>query len=72
MSHIQDEYTQIESECVALRGMVEERDAFITTMKSEIYRNEYKSDTEKVELHNQLLLKEANIKKLEVMGYISY
>lgn len=66
LSHLQDEFTQTESECVTLRNMVEERDVFITTMKSEIYRKEYKSDTEKVELRNQLMLKDASIKKLEV------
>ena len=56
---------------MTLRNMVEERDKFITTMKSEIYRKEYKSDTEKVELRNQLLLKDASIKKLEVFCYCS-
>jgi len=69
LSHLQDEFAQLESECMTLRNMVEERDKFITTMKSEIYRKEYKSDTEKVELRNQLLLKEASIKKLEVRIY---
>ena len=47
--------------------MVEERNAFITTMKSEIYRKEYLNDTQKAELHTQLLQKDTHIKKLEVV-----
>ena len=66
LAQLQDEYTQVESECSALRSMVEERNTFITTMKSEIYRKEYKNDTAKVDLHNQLLQKDNVIKKLEV------
>ena len=46
--------------------MVEERNAFITSMKSEIYRKEYLNDTERAELHTQLLHKDTQIKKLEV------
>ena len=56
----------MEAECAALRNMVEERNAFITTMKTEIYRKEYKNDTERVDLHSQILQKDAIIKKLEV------
>ena len=66
LAQLQDEYTQVESECAALRNMVEERNTFITTMKTEIYRKEYKNDTAKVDLHNQLLQKDSIIKKLEV------
>ena len=66
MSQLQDEYTAMEAECATLRNMVEERNVFITTMKTEIYRKEYKNDTERVDLHNQLLQKDAVIKKLEV------
>ena len=65
-SQLQDEYTQVGAECAALRTMVEERDTFIKTIKTEIYRKEYKNDTAKVDLHNQLLQKDAIIKKLEV------
>ena len=65
-SQLQDEYTQMGVECATLRTMVEERDTFIKTMKTEIYRKEYKNDTAKVDLHNQLLQKDAVIKKLEV------
>ena len=57
---------QVEAECTALRNMVEERNAFITTMKSEIYRKEYLNDTERADLHTQLLHKDTLIKKLEV------
>ena len=46
--------------------MVEERNAFITTIKSEIYRKEYLNDTQQAELHTQLLQKETHIKRLEV------
>lgn len=56
----------MEAECAALRNMVEERNTFITTMKTEIYRKEYKNDTERVDLHSQILQKDAIIKKLEV------
>lgn len=56
----------MEAECGALRNMVEERNAFITTMKSEIYRKEYLNDTERAELHTQLMNKDTFIKKLEV------
>lgn len=49
--------------------MVEERNAFITTMKTEIYRKEYRNDTERVELHSQVLQKDAIITKLEVKAY---
>lgn len=56
----------MEAECAALRNMVEERNTFITTMKTEIYRKEYKNDTERVDLHNQILQKDAIIKKLDV------
>lgn len=66
LAQLQDEYTQMEAECATLRNMVEERNAFITTMKSEIYRKEYKNDTERVDLHSQILQKDAIIKKLEV------
>lgn len=66
LTQLQDEYTQLTAECSALRGMVEERDTFIKTMKTEIYRKEYKNDTAKVDLHHQLLQKDGIIKKLEV------
>ena len=56
----------MEAECATLRNMVEERNAFITSMKTEIYRKEYLSDTEKAELHTQLAQKDTVIKKLEV------
>lgn len=56
----------MEAECSTLRNMVEERNAFITTIKSEIYRKEYLNDTQKTELHTQLLHKDTHIKKLEV------
>ena len=46
--------------------MVEERNTFITYIKSEIYRKEYKNDTQRVDLHQQLFQKESIIKKLEV------
>jgi len=55
----------MEAECAALRNMVEERNTFITTMKTEIYRKEYKNDTERVDLHGQILQKDNVIKKLE-------
>ena len=45
---------------------MEERNAFITTMKSEIYRKEYLNDTRQAELQTQLLHKDTHIKKLEV------
>ena len=66
MTQLQDEFTQMESECVTLRNMLEERNTFITTMKSEIYRKEYRNDTQRVDLQNQILHKDATIKKLEV------
>ena len=66
LSQLQDEVAQRESECVTLRNMLEERNTYITTMKSEIYRKEYRNDTQRLELQNQLLLKEASVKKLEV------
>ena len=46
--------------------MVVERNQFITGMKTEIYRKEYRSDTERVDLQTQLLHKEKKIKILEV------
>ena len=46
---------------------MEERNAFITTMKSEIYRKEYLNDTQKAELHTQLMQNDTHIKKLEVV-----
>lgn len=63
---LQDQYVQTESECVKLHNMLEERNSFITTMKSEIYRKEYRNDTQRVDLQNQILQKDAAIKKLEV------
>ena len=66
LSQLQDEVAQRESECVTLRNMLEERNTYITTMKSEIYRKEYRSDTQRLELQNQLQQREASIKKLEV------
>jgi uncharacterized protein Yka (UPF0111/DUF47 family) len=66
LAQLQDEYTQLDSECAALRNMVEERNTFITSIKSEIYRKEYKNDTQRVDLHQQLFQKESIIKKLEV------
>ncbi len=68
LTQFQDEVTQKESECVTLRNLLEERNAFITTMKSEIYRKEYRMDTQRVDLQNQILQKDAAIKKLEVCG----
>ena len=56
----------MQAECSTLRNMVEERDAFITTMKSEIYRKEYKNDTQRVDLRTQILQKDALLKKMEV------
>ena len=87
LGHIQDEYTQvrihpavamttssfqIEAECIALRNMVDERNAFITTIKSEIYRKEYLNDTQRAELQTQLLHKDTHIKKLEVNLFIAH
>ena len=46
--------------------MVLERNQFITSMKSEIYRKEYRNDTERVDLQTQLLHKEKAVKVLEV------
>ncbi len=66
VTQLQDEFTQVESECVMLRDMLEERSSYITSMKSEIYRKEYRNDTKRVDLQNQILLKDASIKKLEV------
>lgn len=43
-----------------------ERNQFITSMKSEIYRKEYRNDTEKVDLQTQLLHKDKTVKMLEV------
>ncbi len=71
LSQLQDEFTQKEAECATLRNMVEERNTFITTMKTEIYRKEYRNDTERVELHSQILQKDAIITKLEVRPSIS-
>ena len=65
-NQLQDEFTQLEAECSTLRTMVEERNTFIKTMKSEIYRKEYKNDTERVDLRGQLMQRDALIKKLEV------
>ena len=67
-NQLQDEFTQLEAECSTLRTMVEERNTFIKTMKSEIYRKEYKNDTERVDLRGQLMQRDALIKKLEVRG----
>ena len=66
LSQFQDEFMQMEAECVTLRQMLEEKNAFITTMKSEVYRKEYRNDTQRVDLQSQILQKEAVIKKLEV------
>ena len=63
---LQDEFAQLEAECATLRTMVEERNTFIKTMKSEIYRKEYRNDTERVDMKNQLLQRDALIKKMEV------
>ncbi|KAL5469407.1 hypothetical protein EMCRGX_G030659 [Ephydatia muelleri] len=62
---LQDEFAQLEAECATLRTMVEERNTFIKTMKSEIYRKEYRNDTERVDMKNQLLQRDALIKKME-------
>ena len=48
--------------------MVMERNQFITSMKSEIYRKEYRNDTERVDLQTQLHHKEKTVKALEVMS----
>ena len=66
LTQLHDEVTQKESECVTLRNLLEERNSFITTMKSEIYRKEYRNDTQRVDLQNQIMQKDAAIKKLEV------
>jgi hypothetical protein len=54
-----------------LRNMLEERNAYITTMKSEIYRKEYRNDTQKVDLQSQILQKDAALKKLEVRALLT-
>ena len=56
----------MDKETETLRNMVLERNQFITTMKSEIYRKEYRNDTEKVDLQTQLIQKEKKVKVLEV------
>lgn len=66
LHRLQDEFTEKESECVTLRNMLEERNTYITTMKSEIYRKEYRNDTQKVDLQSQILQKDAALKKMEV------
>ena len=50
--------------------MVMERNQFITSMKSEIYRKEYRNDTERVDLQTQLHHKEKTVKALEVMSLL--
>ena len=59
---------QDHSERQTLHGMVQERNQFITTMKSEIYRKEYRNDTERVDLQTQILQKDKIIGTLEVGG----
>ena len=49
---------------------MEERNTFITSIKSEIYRKEYKNDTQRVDLHQQLFQKDSLIKKLEVHTFV--
>ncbi len=60
---------QSESECETLKDMVMERNQLITGMKTEIYRKEYRNDTEKVDLKTQVLHKDKKIKILEVSGF---
>ena len=57
---------QWEGECETLQGMVRERNQFITSMKSEIYRKEYRNDTERVDLQTQIIQKDKMIAALEV------
>lgn len=52
--------------------MVLERNQFITSMKSEIYRKEYRNDTERVDLQTQLLHKEKAVKVLEVSKNLNF
>lgn len=49
--------------------MVRERNQFITGMKSELYRKEYRNDTERVDLQTQVLQKDKIISALEVCGW---
>ena len=46
--------------------MILERDNFIRSMRSEIYRKEYRNDTERIDLQTQLIQKDKVIKDLEV------
>ena len=46
--------------------MVQDRNQFITTMKSEIYRKEYRNDTQRVDMQTQLIHKDKLISSLEV------
>ena len=50
--------------------MVRERNQFITSMKSEIYRKEYRNDTERVDMRTQMIQKEKKIAALEVCGRV--
>ena len=46
--------------------MILERDNFIRSMRSEIYRKEYRNDTERIDLQTQLIQRDKVIKDLEV------
>jgi hypothetical protein len=61
----EEQCKKLETDCENLRGLVLDRNQFITSMKSEIYRKEYRNDTEKVDLQTQLLHKEKTLKVLE-------
>ena len=49
-----------------MQSMVRERNQFITSMKSEIYRKEYRTDTERVDMQTQIIQKDKMIAALEV------
>ena len=57
---------QDHSERQTLQNMVQDRNQFITTMKSEIYRKEYRNDTQRVDMQTQLIHKDKLISSLEV------
>ena len=58
--------SQDHSERQTLQNMVQDRNQFITSMKSEIYRKEYRNDTQRVDMQTQLLHKDKIISTLEV------
>ncbi|XP_019853697.1 PREDICTED: dixin-like [Amphimedon queenslandica] len=65
LKNLEEQSKKVDSECDTLRNMVMERNQFITSMKSEIYRKEYRNDTERVDLQTQLHHKEKTAKVLE-------